>query len=191
MSIFSEEAMTRPLFEEPADDIGRPDEWSEPLGFLFDPMFDQSKSEISQQFFFAANLLVDVIRRLDCEDYKLPYPVLFLYRHSIELILKSALGGDADGHKLDVLADLFVCRCKDQHGVDVPSWITDRLKEMAEIDPNSTAFRYAENWDKASKRRAPLLLEAHVNLHHLQRAMAALHNALAGGVGKLDEGCAT
>jgi hypothetical protein len=73
MSGYTKEAMTRPLFEEPTEDIGRPDEWSEPLGFLFDPMFDQSKPVLSQQFLDAANLLVESVRRMDCEDYKLTF----------------------------------------------------------------------------------------------------------------------
>ena len=186
MAVYTKETMTRPLFEEPTEDIGRSDEWSEPLGFLFDPMFDQSKPVLSQQFLDAANLLVESVRRMDCEDYKLTFPVLFLYRHSIELVLKAALGKKTNEHRLDVLSYQFSLLCKEQYGQSVPRWITDRLKEIAEIDPNSEAFRYAEIKDKTSKDYKPLLLERHVNIHHLQRAMTALHSALAGVVGKLD-----
>jgi hypothetical protein len=87
---------------------------------------------------------------------------------------------------LDVLSDQFSLRCREQSGQSVPRWITARLKEIAEIDPNSEAFRYAEIKNKASKDYKPLLLERHVNIHHLQQAMTALHSALAGVVGKLD-----
>lgn len=184
-AVFSEEAMTRPLFDESLEGIEREDEWSGPHGFLFDPMTYPIRPELSQQFLDAANLLTRAILRKEFEDYKLANPVLFLYRHSIELILKCALGGDAEGHRLDVLADIFAHRCKEQYGQDVPAWITARLKEIAKVDPNSTAFRYAENWDATSKRHVPVCGEFHVNLHHLQRAMTALHTALAGVVGKI------
>jgi hypothetical protein len=30
------------------------------------------------------------------------------------------------------------------------------LKELAAIDPNSTAFRYSQNYDKAAKKDVPV-----------------------------------
>ena len=148
-------------------------------------MTNPIRPELSGQFLDAANLLVEMILRKEYEDYKLANPVLYLYRHSIELILKCALGGDADGHRLDVLADIFARRCMEQYDQEVPSWIITRLKEIAKVDPNSTAFRYAENWDAGTKTRAPFSGEFYVNLHHLQQAMNALHVTLAGVVGKI------
>ncbi len=178
-------AMMRPLFNHSFEDIQREDEWSGPHGFLFEPMTYPTKPELSQQFLDAANQLADAIVNKDVADYTLVYPTMFLYRHSIELILKCAMGGDADGHKLDQLADTFARRCKAQYGQEVPAWITTRLKEIAKVDPNSTAFRYAENWDAKSKRKAPLDDEFHVDLHHLRRSMAVLHTALSRVIGKL------
>jgi hypothetical protein len=184
-AVFTEETMTRPLFDVSLEGIEREDEWSGPHGFLFDPMTIPTQAELSRQFLDAANLLAEAILRKEVADYTLTNPVIFLYRHSVELILKSALGGNAEGHKLDALADTFARRCKEQHGQDVPAWITARLKEIARVDPNSTAFRYAEKWDAASKRHVRIDSSFHVDLHHLQRSMAALHTALAGVVGKI------
>lgn len=185
MTVFTEDAMERPLFDESMEDIERADEWSGPHGFLFDPMTYPTKVELARQFLDAAILLTKTIQRKEFEDYKLANPVLFLYRHSIELILKCAVGGDVDGHKLDVLADIFARRCKEQYSQDVPAWITARLKEIAKFDPNSTAFRYAEIWDSQSKRHVLAHGEFHINLDHLQRAMIALFTALEGVVGKI------
>jgi hypothetical protein len=181
-----EQAMTRPLFDASFEGIERQDEWSGPHGFLFEPMTYPSKSELSRQFLNAAEGLVDAILRKEVADYTLAYPAMFLYRHSIELVLKCALGGDADGHKLIDLADIFARRCKEQHGQEVPAWITARLKEIAAVDPNSTAFRYAENRVAKSKLRVPFYGEFHVDLHHLRRSMAVLHAALSGVIGKID-----
>lgn len=180
-----ERAMMRPLFNHSFEGIQREDERSEPHGFLFEAMTYPTKPELSQQLLDAANQLADAIISKEVADYTLVYPTMFLYRHSIELILKCALGGDAGGHKLDQLADTFARHCKEQYGQEVPAWITARLKEIARVDPNSTAFRYAENWDAKSKRKAPLAEEFHVDLHHLRRSMAVLHTALSRVVGKL------
>jgi hypothetical protein len=54
-----------------------------------------------------------------------------------------------------------------------------RLKELAKIDPGSTAFRYSENRDETSKKYVPVDGEFHVDLRHLQRVMNALKTALS------------
>lgn len=181
----AEEAMTRRLFEEVTPDIERFDAWSGPHGFLFDEMTHPTKLALSQQFLDAADQLVDRIRQQECEDYRLAFPALFLYRHAIELIVKCALGGDVEGHRLDELADILQRRCQEQHKQDVPTWIMDRLNEFARHDPNSTAFRYAESTDRKTKQRVWLIDSAHVDLYHLQRAMTVLYTALANVVGKI------
>jgi hypothetical protein len=180
-----ERAMTRPLFDRSFKDITREDEWSGPHGFLFDPMTYPTKPELSRQFLDAADQLVEAILSKNVADYTVAYPALFLYRHAIELVLKCALGGDLKGHRLDDLADEFARRCKDQHGQDVPAWIISRLEEIAEVDPNSTAFRYAENLGPKLKKDVPIDADFHVNLRHLQRSMTVLHEALSGVIGKI------
>ena len=172
--------MTRPLFVEPSSECEREDPWSGPQGFMIGGMSLPTKVELSQQFFDAATLLVEAIKRCDLEDYKLVNPVLYLYRHSLELMLKGVMQSQGSHHKLDVLADDFVAFIKSRSGEDVPKWITNRLKEIARIDPGSTAFRYAENMDKERKRTVPVDGEIYVGLIHLQNAMTALHTALAG-----------
>jgi hypothetical protein len=180
MTNFSEDQMHRPLFEEPTDDIERVDGWEEPRGFLVGGMANMSLQQLGEQYFDAAVLLTEVIQKHQWEDYRLANPTLFLYRHSIELLLKAVMGETAKTHNLDELVDAFVAFVKREYGRDVPNWITARIKELAKIDPGSTAFRYSENWDKAAKKDIPVDGEFHVDLLHLQRAMNALKSALYG-----------
>jgi hypothetical protein len=168
-----DEARTRPLFEEVTPAIYREDAWSGPHGFLFDAMTLPDGEEMSRQFLNAADHLVEGIRRREHEDYRMVYPVLFLYRHAIELLLKSALHNSAKHHRLDTLfADL---RCLYSHatGHDAPQWMTARIAELAQFDPISTAFRYPEV-DKAAWKAAGL----HVDVYHLRRAIHELHGAI-------------
>lgn len=180
-----ERAMKRPLFDRTLENISRENEWSGPHGFLLDPMTYPTRPELARQFLDAANQLADAIHAKDVADYTLAFPALFLYRHAIELILKCALGGDLSGHKLTDLADEFARRCCAQYGQEVPSWVTDRLKEIANVDPNSTAFRYAENWDKSQNAYVPIEADFHVDLGHLRRSMTILYEALSGVIGKI------
>ncbi len=61
---------------------------------------------------------------------------------------------------------------------DNPCWVKARFKELAEIDPNSTAFRYAENYDKHRKQYVPVGGEIYVGLNHLHDAIKTLNSVL-------------
>ena len=99
-------------------------------------------AEIKAKVFAAANELVDAIKEKRIADYQVGNAALFLYRHSCELILKAALPASKRTHDLTGLTDSFVEMVKRKYGQDVPAWIVRRMKELAAIDPNSTAFRY-------------------------------------------------
>lgn len=180
MNVFPESAMTRPLFEEPSPELERIEPWFGPKGFMIGGMALPKEQELGQQYFDAANILVETIKRGDWEDYKLANPALYLYRHSIELTIKSLIGPAVKGHNLAALADRFESTVWERFGQEVPGWITARLKEIAAIDPNSTAFRYSQNYDKQLKRDVPVDGELHVDLGHLQDAMRVLNAALVG-----------
>ena len=134
-----------------------------------------TKIELGQQYYEAANLLVEAIKKDELEDYRLANPVLYLYRHWLELALKGLIGTAAHEHDLGQLAAMFESSVQQSTGRPVPRWIVGRLKEVAAIDPNSTAFRYAEVRDKKTKRTEPVDGEIYVSLNHLQESMAALN----------------
>ena len=179
MTNFSEDQIHRPLFEEPTDAIERGDAWEEPLGFLVGGWANMSLQQLAEQYFDAANVLTQLILSHQLEDYRLANPALFLYRHALELLVKAVMRGTKTGHDPDKLADDLVAFVKREFDTDVPDWIIARLKELAKIDPGSTAFRYSENRDETSKKYVPVDGEFHVDLRHLQRVMNALKTALS------------
>ncbi len=170
----TDEQMYRPLFEAPTAAIERPDEWSEPLGFLVGGGANQPFQHLGQQCYDAAWHLVEAVKHQDVADHRVANPIMYLYRHSIELFLKSILQGAARTHSLDTLSDEYRSYIKEKFGSDVPEWLIQRMKELGAIDPNSTAFRYNMVYD------TPVDGEFHVNLHHLQSSMTALNVALVG-----------
>jgi hypothetical protein len=169
----------QPLFVEPTDEMQREDEWSGPFGFLLGGMAQPTKQELSKQYFDAANILVESIRQMKCADYSIANPVLYLYRHSLELLLKSILGSKSEHHKLDNLSDDLVTLVKHRYKQAVPKWVTDKLKEFAAIDPNSMAFRYGEDKYDGSKICSAVADETYVGVIHLQRSMCMLYEALS------------
>lgn len=168
-----------PLFVEPTDDIVRSDAFSGPYGFLLGPWGPPSKLELAQQYFDAANTLVEDIRCQRIEDYKLVNPVLFLYRHALELVVKHLIRSNASHHKLNNLADDLEVFARQRYNQKVPSWITGRLKEIAKVDPGSMAFRYAEDKYNGDKKPSAVDSDIYVSLTHLQRSMTALYEVLS------------
>lgn len=177
----------QPLFVEPGEGCEREDAFSGPLGFMFGGMSVPTRLELSRQYFDAANVLLNSIKRQTIEDFALANPALFLYRHALELVLKAVLSrrleGAPQGHDLvSLLADLdrFI---QVHYQQTVPAWITRRIKEIAAIDPGSMAFRYGE--DKYQGKRRRMDEEVYVSLPHLQAAMAEVYGALARAAGAL------
>lgn len=120
MTIFTEEQMNRPLFEEPIPALERSDPSEGPPGFMVGGMANLAFEHIGQQYFDAAHLLTETIRSGGCEDYRFANPVLYLYRHSIELLLKAVLGGAAKTHDLAGLTDQFRAFIRSEFDADLP-----------------------------------------------------------------------
>lgn len=181
MTVFSHDQMHRPLFEELTAKHERPDEWSSPPSFVVGGMANLSYQHLGQQYFNAAHMLSEhIIEKEYFADWELSNPVLYLYRHSIELFLKAIMRDSAKTHDLATLSSEYKDFIKSTFDADVPSWILDRMGELSIIDPNSTAFRYNKVFSKASKSDVPVAGEFHVDLRHLQSAMLALNTALVG-----------
>jgi hypothetical protein len=97
--------LQRSLFKEPDESLEREDAWSEPKGFMIGGFVLPSKRDLAQQYFDATNALVESIQRDEWEDYRLAYPALFLYRHSLELMLKEILHNEGNKHHIGQLTD--------------------------------------------------------------------------------------
>jgi len=142
---------TEPLFQEPPE--GLDEDWYH--GFLIGGMalYPESidgKIELARAFKEAGDSLVTKALADADLSYQMAYPIMFLYRHAIELYLKLTMPSAKPNHKLpDLIADLDRLVQK-RFGQALPRWVKDRLKEFHEIDPNSTSFRYGDVLHKNS-----------------------------------------
>ncbi len=184
--VFTKDAMTRPLFELLSEEHERPGEWSSPFGFVIGgmatyPMRAERDGALAEQYFAAANTLVDAIIDVRVADYEVANAALFLYRHCFELLLKAGLPSKVRAKKnIHYLANLAKSYAynKRQAGETVPEWVIKRCKELATIDPGSEAFRYGLYDAPKAKDGSPIIDEIRVDLHHLKVAMLALNSAL-------------
>jgi hypothetical protein len=184
--IFTKDAMHRPLFEPLSEEHERPDEWSDPLGFVIGgmasyPIRAERDGALSEQYFNAASALIDAIIDRRIADYEVANAALFLYRHCFELLLKAGLPSKVRGkkhiHHLGNLAKSYAHH-KKLAGETIPPWVIKRCEELAAIDPSSEAFRYGDYIAPKAKNGSPIEDEIHIDLHHLKVAMLALNSAL-------------
>lgn len=114
----------------------------------------------------AADVLVAHIETTARGYAKLRYPILFLYRHHLELVVKglireccSSLGRDADSpkhHFLDQLWRRCVQLLREISPAASASEINETTRlfdELCKIDPASNAFRYPE--DRSGNESVP------------------------------------
>jgi hypothetical protein len=150
----------------------------------------------AEGFRLGADYLVERIEQTSADQDFLVYPVVFGYRHAVELRLKVIIrdarrllrepGGAPKGHKLDrlwttlrpLLEQAFPNESKDD--LDAAD---EAITQLHKADPASTGFRYPE--DTAG---GPSLahLGLRINLRHLRDRMAGLFTFLDAVVSAID-----
>jgi DNA-binding transcriptional MerR regulator len=148
-----------PLFQEVPEEID--ETWQH--GVLIGGMACRDLPQVAAAYKLAADELVK--RALASQEpHELDYPILFLYRHTVELYLKAALTTAPEHHDLSRLIQLFEAEC----GNTIADWIKDRLWDFHKIDHMSALFRYAE---------PPSNVELWIDFHQLQTVMDKLVQA--------------
>jgi len=123
-----------PLFQDVPDEID--ETWRH--GALIGGMGCRDRQQVARAYKLAADELVELALTKH-EPHELDFPVLFMYRHTVELHLKAALENPPEHHDLGELIRLLETECGNQ----LAGWIRDRLWDFHEIDRRSAIFRYA------------------------------------------------
>lgn len=97
-------------------------------------------------FFLAAKELEKIVlKHLGIHLFQYEYPMLFLYRHSLELFLKSNILGRNKSHNLNDLLEEFIKQTNESHNVDISNgWFAKSIREFSKIDPLGQSFRYPQ-----------------------------------------------
>jgi hypothetical protein len=139
-----------PLFWEPENQFERVDEWSEPKVFAFgdmDMLLERNLNQIGENYFRCADALIEQIKKNELEDFVAQFPIIYLMRHAIEVVLKHIIfvqtGIQADNeHSLHKLANKV-------QGIE--PWALKRIQELNVIDPKSEDLRYGGVGARAPK----------------------------------------
>ena len=110
---------------------------------LFGGMVDGAHDDYTLAWNFkqAGDILIQYgLKEADACD--LLYPVLYNYRHAIELFLKAIVNPTKRNHDLARLLEQFKEKMKQNHNVEVPIWLQNLIGEFIQYDLRSTTFRY-------------------------------------------------
>lgn len=137
-----------PLFWEPEIEFERFDEWSEPKVFAFgdmDMLEEKNLGQIAENYFRCGDVLIERVLKNDLEDFVAQFPIIYLMRHAVEIMLKRiilAQTGKPAGneHRLQKLANKV-------SGVE--HWAQRRIQEISDLDPRSVDLRYGGVGDRA------------------------------------------
>jgi hypothetical protein len=155
--------MHTPILQEPPDDLD--ETWRH--GIFLGGGVDEFLA-LARSYRQSADVLLDsALNSGEPRDWG--YPVLFAYRHALELYLK--IIGDVQDpiHRLENC----VKRVESRHGQKVPSPIREWIIELDKLDPRGTAFRYAD--DEAGTLRCA---EYWVDFVQLKYAMGRVFECL-------------
>ena len=152
--------LNSPLFQEPSEDMD--ETWRH--GSLIGGMACRDLPQVARAYKLAADeLLKQALEKY--EPHELDYPVLFLYRHTVEVYLKAALDAPPEHHDLSRLIHLL----ESESGKKIAPWVKDRLWDFHRIDKMASLFRYADPPDDG---------ELWIDFHQLQTVIDKLVQAI-------------
>lgn len=124
-----------PLLQEPPDDLD--ETWRH--GLLLNGAGMHGYRELARNYRLVAENILDTALQND-ETLNFGYPVLFAYRHALELHLKILGEIDEVTHSLERCVHLVEKR----HGGRIASRIRNWILDLDKVDPEGTFFRYAD-----------------------------------------------
>lgn len=157
-----------PLLQEPPDDLD--ETWRH--GILLCGAGMQEYLELARNYREVAEKLLDAALKSGEPLYS-AYPVLFTYRHTLELYLKMVGEIDEITHSLARCVHLVEKR----HGKKIGSPIRGWILELDQMDPSGTAFRYADEESDALKYE-----EHWLDLMQFKFAMSRVFQMLDGAI---------
>ena len=106
----------------------------------------KSQMSLSSAYYNSAQALLDIsVDPYSIYDIQATiHPIMFLFRHSIELAIKGILPTTLKHHKLDKLYQHLVNYLKEKYDLHLASDIFELITFISSFDNQSTLFRYAD-----------------------------------------------
>lgn len=159
--------MNKTLFQEPPENVD--ETWTH--GAMLGGMCGYDEQQMAESYFVAGDALIGAVLDGQRDGCDMINPVMYVYRHGIELYLKAIVQPAVRDHNLASLLEHFCRHVRARYREPVPRWITKPVSELASYDRGSDIFRYETD---RSGRYFPTDGEAWVDLRTVRKTMAFL-----------------
>ncbi|MDO6803942.1 hypothetical protein Q4595_15940 [Wenyingzhuangia sp. 1_MG-2023] len=106
------------------------------------------KLDLADSYKNSADLLVENIQN-EHNKWTVFFPIIYLYRHSIELYFKAIIKEENTTHDLTKLLIYFNKIIETKFNTNPPIWFENMVKSFNDFDPRSTSFRYGNiEWEE-------------------------------------------
>ncbi|MBD2232548.1 hypothetical protein [Phormidium tenue] len=167
-----EEIFQQQIFQTPPDVIDETWKHGAILGGILYDVYTTLR--VANAFKLAGDILVDKVLASDTEAYEIIYPVLYNYRHCLELYLKAVLK-DARGHNLLNMTEKLEEQIQKQLKAKLPTWFRKWILEFDEFDRGSDTFRYTDKY--VESRHTQNMGEFWIDFVLLKKIMALYQEA--------------
>lgn len=162
------------IFTDPPDGLGEEDFY---FGTFVPGMGSMENVEVARAFSEAADRLMEAAATRQ-ESWEAAYPILFCYRHALEMYLKALLPEGTQGHRLNDLVRLLMPYLQSHYSADDVAWLANRVAEFDRLDPKSTVFRYPDGPATSYQPGEHPDPELWGDFRRMQRAIAKLFRGL-------------
>ena len=127
-----------PFFRDPPEELN--EDWRH--GALIGGMAEFGDTfELADSYKLSGDMIVDAALSND-EAFELICPVIYNYRHAIELYMKATVVYRKKNHDLLWLLQEFKKLLKSEFNTTLPEWFEGVILVFNDFDPNGTTFRY-------------------------------------------------
>jgi hypothetical protein len=175
-------AFAQPVFR--TDGFDEVDEETRGVAYIGGMAAAHDDAGIAGDYIRAADLLVEYALAND-REHEIVLPALFLYRHALELRLKSLVRPAKLDHDLSVLVRELDARLLAGRGSGLPDHLVERVEELAKRDPRADAFRFTRTSKKGGQTRH-FPEEILVDLRHLRAVVTWIDQEIERAGAELD-----
>jgi hypothetical protein len=132
-----------PIFQEPPPTID--ETWTH--GAMLGGMCGYDEQQMAESYFAAGDSLISAVLDGQRDGRHMINPVMYVYRHGVELYLKCIVRPSVRDHNLASLLERFCRHVRARYREPIPRWVTKPISELAAYDPGSDTFRYDTDRD--------------------------------------------
>jgi len=158
--------LVSPLFQEAPEELDETCRHGSLVGGMVNGALDMFA--LADSYKLAGDTLVDAALST-VEAYELIYPIMYNYRHAMELYLKDVYPPKNRNHDLQPLLQKLRDILQREHSTAIPIWFENVVLAFADFDPESTTFRYSDSG--IFSRRTGDSGEFWIDLVHVKKLM--------------------